>query len=1070
MQAQREMLAKITRPDGRDILIRKRLFRQIDGLRRGRSLWITGPAGSGKTTLVSSYIAYRNLPCLWYRIDEGDSDISSFFYYLGIAAKKAAPRSRRPLPLLTPEYAMGTQTFARWYFEELWGMFTRRSSSDKDGGFVIVFDDYQDAASHSELHSLICHGLSRITEGISVVLISRGKPPPVFSRLRANNQMKMLGWDNLRLTRQETKEIVRARGLKLKADEIANIYDKTTGWAAGITLMLENAHPNISKGLSFRENAPAEVFDYFAAEIFEGMKKQDQDFLIATSVLPHMDTNMAAEQTGRTEAGRILASLNRNHFFTEKHPSKVPVYTYHPLFREFLLERMRESLSPREVNSLLDRAAAVLESSGEFHYAAALYRDSANWEKLIALVLGNAQILIEQGRNATLSSWLAYIPEEIKGRVPWLLYWLGICHMGYDFVSARKQLERAFNLFLEGNDSLGIVLTWSFIMIAIQMEFNNFFTYDKWIDAYFEIIEKALPSAPLRIQARAISSLGMALMIRRPGDPRTKDSIERSLSLARQTGDIEIKMQASMVASIYYSWTGGFSRCRTLDDQVSRLLPTTHTSHWFRLTRAIIIAGKHIWDVPDSDDIDRRISGALGFGEKTGIRIFEDLFYFLGVYGALITGNMEKARLLLEKTGSVLIPDRKESHVQYHFINSLYQFLSGNFPAALAEIEIGLEIGRETGYEFARMICLYAKAQVLHALKDDRAVECLEQALGGSVLSGSAILEFGCRLAKAQFALDSGHEEPGIGLLRQALALGKRHGYKLLLWWWDPAAMSRLCAKALECGIETDYVTDLINIRKLIPEEPPVHIENWPWPLKIYTLGTFIVEKDAKPFVFSGKVQQRPLSMLKAIIALGGEEIRQEQLFDLLWPEAEGDAAHNAFKMTLSRLRRLIGNDAVEFREGRVSLKARRCWVDALAFERAFLKAEETQVEEMEKAFALYKGEFLPQDTGHAWIAPMRKRLQNKYLSLIRALGRHREQSGNYEKAARCYQRAIEVDDLAEEFYQHLMSCYLRLGRNSEAISVYHHCKKILADELGVKPVPGTETLYKILRNQPKLL
>ncbi len=1068
MQAQRELLTKITRPDVRNILIRKGLFRQIDGLRRGRSLWVTGPAGSGKTTLVSSYIAYRNLPCLWYRIDEGDSDISSFFYYLGIAAKKAPPRSRKHLPLLTPEYAMGTTAFARRYFEELWGMLALRASSDKDGGFVVVFDDYQEVASQSGLHSLICQGLSRITEGISVVLLSRSKPPPVFSRLYANNQMKVLGWDNLRLTRQETKEIVRARGLKLKTDEIASIYDKTMGWAAGITLMLENAHPNISKGLSFRGNAPAEVFDYFASEIFERMKKQDQDFLIATSVLPHMDARMAAEQTGRTEAGRILASLSRNHFFTEKHPDKAPVYTYHPLFREFLMERMRESQGPREVNSLLDRAAAVLESAGEIQYAVALYRDSANWKKLVALVLGNAQALIEQGRNATLSSWLAYIPEEIKGSAPWLLYWLGICHLGYDFVAARKELERAFNLFLERNDPLGTVLTWSFIMIAIQMEFNNFFAYDKWIDAYFEIMEKALPSAPLQVQARAISSLGMALTIRKPGDSRTKDSIERSLSLARQTGDIEIKMQASMVASTYYSWTGAFPRCRTLDDQASRPLSPAHASHWFRLTQAIITAGKHIWDVPDPGDIDRRISGALELGEKTGIRIFDDLFYFLGAYGALITGNMEKARLLLEKTGSVLIPDRKESHVQYHFINSLYQFLSGNFPAALAEIETGLEIGRETGFEFARIICLYAKAQVLHALKDNRSAECLEQALDGSVLSGSAILEFGCRLAKAQFALDSGYEGPGAGLLRMALALGKRHGYKLLLWWWDPAAMSRLCAKALEYGIETDYVTDLINSRRLIPEGPAVHIENWPWPLKIYTLGTFMVEKDAEPLVFSSKVQQRPLSMLKAMIALGGKEIRQEQLFDLLWPEAEGDAAHNAFKMALSRLRRLIGNEAVEFRGGKISLKAGRCWVDALAFERAFLKAEETQVEEMEKAFALYKGQFLSQDTRHAWIAPMRERLQNKYLGLIRALGRHREQSGNYEKAAQYYRRAIEVDGLAEEFYQHLISCHMRLGRRAEAISVYHHCKKILADELGIKPAPETEVLYKRLMSARK--
>jgi LuxR family maltose regulon positive regulatory protein len=53
-------------------------------------VWITGLAGSGKTTLAASYLEARQIPCIWYQIDEGDEDPASFFYYLGLAAKKAA--------------------------------------------------------------------------------------------------------------------------------------------------------------------------------------------------------------------------------------------------------------------------------------------------------------------------------------------------------------------------------------------------------------------------------------------------------------------------------------------------------------------------------------------------------------------------------------------------------------------------------------------------------------------------------------------------------------------------------------------------------------------------------------------------------------------------------------------------------------------------------------------------------------------------------------------------------------------------------------------------------------------
>lgn len=77
--------AKITRPTYEHVLPRKRLFRQIDLARKKPVLWLSGPAGSGKTTLICSYIDDRALSCLWYQIDEGDADPSSFFYHLGHA-------------------------------------------------------------------------------------------------------------------------------------------------------------------------------------------------------------------------------------------------------------------------------------------------------------------------------------------------------------------------------------------------------------------------------------------------------------------------------------------------------------------------------------------------------------------------------------------------------------------------------------------------------------------------------------------------------------------------------------------------------------------------------------------------------------------------------------------------------------------------------------------------------------------------------------------------------------------------------------------------------------------------
>src|SRR5262249_32739330 len=90
-------LAKTTRPTVTGTVARPRLFRLLDQARRRPATWVWAPPGSGKTTLLATYLASRRLRSLWYQIDEGDADAASFFYYLG----QAAPRRRRPLPLLT---------------------------------------------------------------------------------------------------------------------------------------------------------------------------------------------------------------------------------------------------------------------------------------------------------------------------------------------------------------------------------------------------------------------------------------------------------------------------------------------------------------------------------------------------------------------------------------------------------------------------------------------------------------------------------------------------------------------------------------------------------------------------------------------------------------------------------------------------------------------------------------------------------------------------------------------------------------------------------------------------------
>ncbi|MCJ7494719.1 MAG: bacterial transcriptional activator domain-containing protein, partial [Deltaproteobacteria bacterium] len=244
------------------------------------------------------------------------------------------------------------------------------------------------------------------------------------------------------------------------------------------------------------------------------------------------------------------------------------------------------------------------------------------------------------------------------------------------------------------------------------------------------------------------------------------------------------------------------------------------------------------------------------------------------------------------------------------------------------------------------------------------------------------------------------------------------------------------------------------------------------------TLGKFEFLKDGNPIQFSGRVQQRPLAMLKVLVALGDREVKEEKIADILWPEADGDAAHRSFVTTLSRLRHLAGYEkAVQLREGRLTLDRRYCWVDIWAFEHILGGADaqrkeglvERAIQLYEKAIEMYGGSFLAGEFEQTWMVSLSERLRSKFLRCVNWLGHHWEQAGQWENATECYQRGLDMDDLSEEFYQNLMTCYQRLSREAEAIAVYHRCRKTLSSVLGIEPSAKTEAIYKSLTGNVKV-
>ena len=76
------------------------------------------------------------------------------------------------------------------------------------------------------------------------------------------------------------------------------------------------------------------------------------------------------------------------------------------------------------------------------------------------------------------------------------------------------------------------------------------------------------------------------------------------------------------------------------------------------------------------------------------------------------------------------------------------------------------------------------------------------------------------------------------------------------------------------------------------------------------------------------------------------------------------------------------------------------------------------------------------------------------------------EASGNWDRALAYYRRGIDVDELAEEFYQGIMRCYAATGRPAEGIAVYRRLRQTLSVVLGLKPSTRTEQIARLLRDE----
>ena len=1057
MEPSSPRLAKFTPPDVTELVPRERLYAKLDRAGKHTAVWVTGPAGAGKTALLASWLAARRQRYVWYSLDEGDADPATFFHYLEVASGPGGTAHANGLPTLGPECLPALDTFARHYFEVLFGRW--------ETPWLLVLDNFEKVAATSAIQTVTEAALKSMTQGGTLVVLSREDPPPRFARWQASRELTVLDWSDLRLTDEEAAALIRRWGLD--PGTLAPVVEASGGWAAGLMLMLNACRDGTPPTCNAVLPAPILV-DYLAEEGFAKVPANQRQFLLRTAFLPRMTAAMGEALSGQRDAGAILAELNRRNLFTERRGGLEGRYEYHPLFRNFLLDRAHTEFSPEQFSQRQREAAELLEQDGQVEAAAALFIRGKEWDDLARLIRQHAWSLVAQGRHQTPLSWLGAMPETVIHDSPWLSFRKGSCELLRDPACARGWLEQAFNRFKQDDDPVGLYVTWSAMMESFTLQWGSFVEVDHWI-AELDELRRRHPEYPTTdIEVRVLNG-GVAVMIRRLDHPALKQWAARARELMQVLPDPDQRAKLATFAMMYALWRGDLRSARVIRAELEAVAATHRVAP---LSAQLCLMWEIIQDVLDANiDLARQnIRKVLALSASSGVHVLDVWHHYHAAQAAIVAGDLTEAEHHANRMQAALVPGQLMNKINYHYLRASILLYQGEVQRALELAEEYLALADSLGSSMGSAIFRIQLAMTLIAADEHgRARDILAHALKLAEGIGSDLARFSGMCALAHSQLSAGEAEAGLATLRRAFTLGATHDLMIAYPLAAPGLMAHLCSRALDAGILPDYARRVIAKLRLVPVSPTVR--EWPWPLKICTLGRFVIERHGKPLQSSGKAQHKPLDLLKALIALGSQNVNTRQLTEALWPDADGDAAQGAFDATLHRLRRLLHvENAVLLKDGKLSLNEQVCWVDASAFEQA-CKQEDSPVLagagppcDARLVSRIYRGAFMASEDDQPWLLQMRERLRTLFRRRVMAIGQALERRYQWDQAIEIYQHAVDIDPLAEELYQRLMVAQRELGRLADALDIYRRCRATLSHTLGIRPSAATEAIHRTLR------
>ena len=1046
--------AKFVGPDVGQAVFRKRLFELIEAHKAAR-LWVHGPPGSGKTTLVASYLQAYKLRPIWYQFDAGDREPSTFFHFLATAIRSSVP-ARYKLPIAEAETRDDWIGFARRFFR---AMLVGLADND-----VLVFENVHEA--NGALNEVLALLVAEAASGQQIIFTSHHAPPAAFVDAIAKRQLAELNADALRFDLIEASALIDSiTGSRAEEEDVNSLQTLTEGWAAGLVLLSSQPLGELKLD-GVKPASRSRLFEYFSRVVIEKMPAETRAVVEACAFLPDFNAEMAIAASGNPQAAVILESLHRNGLFIEvRLVGGSRVFQFHALLVEALRDRTGAAGSTKRRHAMA-HAGRLLAASGRLDASFPLLVESGEANSAAALLLQVAEASIAEGRIEHFAGLIETLPTDVRASHRWLDYWLGLGLAATDEAVARRLLASVYERFKSSNDRLGCLLCAAAMVTSIQSGWQSFEGYEQWGHAlhshWAEDFSFPTPESELRAFVAFVWLLSSGIGAK-SSVQELADLSDRAIGLIKRVRDVNAQLSAAATMVNWFMDIGEHHRAVFFENFIEREVQAeqanpSQRATWYWILSMMNTITANVLHKPELVERARKHRlAAERIAKNHELTAVKISLVHAEADRCIWARDPVGAGAALDSVEIEIQPGRARQMVWHLSRRTQVALLCGKPEQALAAISHALQLAEEAQFPASESSGYRGVASnaLLYLRRYDEALAYLERASEKTSGRHRLLFEVAMLFVPALRVADGSDWNPSPVADFFAVIREKR----LLSWgrFMDPL-VARTCAAALAHDIESEFVRELVLHRKFLPPaNAPV---NWPWPLKIEALGGFKVSIGGTPLVFDGKGQKKPLEMLQLIVALQdsitGVGPKMQQVMDELWPSLEAKDPQGSFDTNLHRLRKLIDVEgAIVLADVHLSLNRALVWCDVAAFE---MLVRTNLPDDDLRASKQYAGPLLD-STVYSWSAAPRERLAAVYTGLVERCATRLEDNGDYTAAIGLYERALQQDNLIESFYRGLMRCHHARGENTEALRMYRRCRELLSIVLNTIPAPETEVL-----------